>query len=106
MVGVLRMILEVISRARRRLLWNAVTVEGARAVCFSLGILVLLLLLGTDILDWRYLLFIPTATMVAGTCRTWRRIPDRYQAAQILDRRLGLQDALSTALYYRPGRTS
>lgn len=100
------MILEVIARARRRLVWNAVTAEGARAVCLSLGILVLLLLLGADILDWRYLLFIPAATMVAGTCVMWRRIPSRYAAAQILDRRLGLQDALSTALFYRPGQTS
>ncbi|HXA50882.1 MAG TPA: hypothetical protein VNV86_11280 [Candidatus Acidoferrum sp.] len=96
----------MIARARRRMVWNAITVEGARAVCLSLGILVLLLLLGTDILDWRYLLFIPITTMVGGTCLTWRRIPGLYETAQILDRRLGLHDAISTALFYRPGHTS
>jgi hypothetical protein len=100
------MILEVIGRARRRLLWNAIALEGARAACLCLGLLVLLLLLGTDILDWRYLLFIPAATMVGGACLTWRRIPSADEAARMLDRRLGLQDAIATALFFGPGHTA
>jgi hypothetical protein len=100
------MILEVIGRARRRLLWNAVAVEGTRAACLCLGLLILLLLLGTDILDWRYLLFIPAATVVAGASLTWRRIPSATAAARILDRRLGLQDAIATALFFGPGHTA
>jgi hypothetical protein len=100
------MILKVIARARRRLLWNAVAVEGTRAACLSLGLLVLLLLLGTDILDWRYLLFIPAATMLAGASLTWRRIPKADEAARILDWCLGLHDAIATALFFGPGHTA
>jgi hypothetical protein len=96
------MILEVIARARRRLLWNAMAAVGARAVCTGLGLLILLLLLGTDILGWRCLLFISTATLAVAAYLAWRRLPGACAAAQLLDSRLGLQDALSTALFFWP----
>ena len=96
------MILEVIARARRRLLWNAMAAEGARAVCTGLGLLILLLLLGTDILNWHCLVMVPAATLLAGACLTWRRLPDGCAAAKLLDNRLGLRDALSTALFFWP----
>jgi hypothetical protein len=96
------MILEVLSRARRRLLWNAMAAQGARSVCNSLALLILLLLLGTDILDWRYLIAIPAASLLTGAYLIWRRRPSAHDAAQLLDHRLGLQDALSTAAFYLP----
>jgi hypothetical protein len=96
------MILEVIARARRRLLWNAMAAQGARVVCVSLGLLILLLLVGTDILDWRYLLCIPAASLLAGAYYTWIRLPGVHDAARLLDHRLGLLDAISTALFFWP----
>jgi hypothetical protein len=98
------MILDVIARARRRLLWNAMAAESARAVCTGLGLLILLLLLGTDILGWRCLLLISAATLAVGVYLTWRRLPDNGSAAQLLDSRLGLRDAISTALFFWPAR--
>jgi hypothetical protein len=53
------MLSEVIARARRRLLWNALAFHFAIAVTVALAVLSLLLILGTDILDWRLLISVP-----------------------------------------------
>ena len=66
------------------------------------ALLIVLLLLGTDILDWRYLMFIPGASLLSGAYLIWKRRPSVHDAAQLLDHRLGLQDAISTAAFYLP----
>ena len=66
----------------------------------GLGAVVLLLVLGTQVLDWRWLILLPVATLAIGIYRTSRRIPGLYPSAQLIDRRLKLADALSTALYF------
>jgi hypothetical protein len=93
-------IAEVIQRARRRLLWNEIAAQGAYTMCVALGAIVLLLLLGAEILDWRWLAALPAAALVVGICRTLRRIPKPYSTAQLVDRRLKLADTLSTALFF------
>jgi hypothetical protein len=92
---------EVARRARRRLLWNETLAQGTCAVSVGLGAVVLLLLLGTQILDWRWLVLLPLATLALGTWRTARRLPSAYATLQIVDRRLQLADHLSTALYFQ-----
>src|SRR5690349_8488656 len=91
---------EVARRARRRLFWNEVLAQGTCALSVGLGAVVLLLVLGTQLLDWRWLILLPVATLGVGIYRTYRRIPGLYPAAQLIDRRLKLADTISTALYF------
>lgn len=94
------MLYRLISRARRRLICNAIAAEGARALTVTVALLILLLLLGTDILGWRWLVAMPAATLAAGAYLASRRIPGPYLTARIVDTRLRLADTLSTALFY------
>jgi hypothetical protein len=94
------MLSEVIARARRRLLWNALAFHFAIAVTVALAVLSLLLFLGTDILDWRWLIIVPAAPLAAGAGIAFRRLPPPYPTAQLVDRRLKLADSLSTALFF------
>ena len=94
------MLSEVIARARRRLLWNALAFHFAIAVTVALIVLSLLLFLGTDILDWRWLIVVPAAPLAAGAWIACRRLPASYPTAQLVDRRLKLCDSLSTALFF------
>lgn len=66
----------------------------------AMGAVILLLLLGTQILEWHWLVLLPAATLAVGVWRTVRRLPSRYSIAQIIDARLGLSDTLSTAWYF------
>jgi hypothetical protein len=91
---------EVARRARRRLFWNEVIAQGACALSVGLGAVILLLVLGTQLLDWRWLTVLPLLTLGIGVYRTSRRLPALYPAAQLVDRRLHLADAISTALYF------
>ena len=94
------MLSEVIARARRRLLWNALAFHFAIAVTVALAVLSLLLFLGTDILDWRWLIIVPATPLAAGAWIAFRRLPASYPTAQLVDRRLKLADSLSTALFF------
>ncbi len=93
------MLVELISRARRRLLFNALAAEAARAATIAVALLILLLLLGTDILGWRWLIAMPAAALAAGAFLAIRRLPGRYPTARIVDTRLRLSDTLATALF-------
>jgi hypothetical protein len=62
--------------------------------------LILLLLVGTQVLDWRWTAALVALSLVAGFRTLPREIPSRYGIAQQIDRRLGLSDSLSTALFY------
>ena len=94
------MLLEVVARARRRLLWNALAFQLAVAVIVAFGVLALLLLLGTDLLGWRWVILLPAASLSVGTWIARRRLPGPYPTAQLVDSRLHLSDALSTALFF------
>ncbi len=74
--------------------------QAVLALCAALAGLILLLLLGTEILDWPWIAGLFAAGLVAGLWDLRRRIPSPYRIAQSIDRRLGLSDALSTAFYY------
>lgn len=100
------MLLEVVARARQRLLWNALAFQFAVAVIVAFAVLALLLLLGTDLLGWRWLIILPAVSLSVGTWIAHRRLPGAYPTAQLVDYRLNLSDALSTALFFaRPHPT-
>jgi len=94
------MVFETVRRARHRILANEVVRQSAYSCSAVLAALILLLLLGTQILSWLWLLVLPVVTLAAGAYATWRRLPSSYQVAQHVDRTLELSDTLSTALYF------
>jgi hypothetical protein len=94
-------VLTLIRKARSRWLRNELLSQGATVTSAALVAVILLLLLGTQILDWRWAAVIPLAAVGAGVYLVRRRMPTAYKIAQVVDRRLGFADALSTALYFQ-----
>ena len=92
--------LTLIRKARRRLLHNELLSEGVTAVSVALVALIVLLLLGTQILTWYWLALLPAAAVVVAFYRVRKRLPPLYVSAQIVDRRMNLADALSTAVFF------
>ncbi|HET8546466.1 MAG TPA: hypothetical protein VFL57_00605 [Bryobacteraceae bacterium] len=88
-------------RARRRHITHAVLDQAAVAICAAVGGLLLLLLLGTQVLNWYWPVALFGASMTVGLYRISKRLPDLYALAQEVDRRLTLHDSISTAWYFR-----
>jgi hypothetical protein len=96
----------LIARARRRALWNLVSAQLMVGFAAALAGAIFLLLLGSDILDWYWLVALFAAGTAISAWRTVRRLPSQYSVAQSVDARLGLHDALSTALHFERSATS
>jgi len=90
----------LVRQARRRILGNQLITQGANAASAALAAFILLLLFGTQILSWPVALAIPLGAAVFGIYRVKRHMPSPYSVAQLIDRRLGLADHLSTALFF------
>jgi len=73
---------------------------GASVVCAGGA---LMLLAGTQILNWYWLLPLVAGGFVAGWLRFRRRALPPYQIAQLIDGRLGLHDTISTAWFLLRG---
>ncbi|HEX4230117.1 MAG TPA: hypothetical protein VHZ07_15695 [Bryobacteraceae bacterium] len=69
----------------------------AMVITLMFGGGVLLLLLGTQILNWYWLALLGIAAIAMGAVRMILKRPARYQVAQRLDGRLGLHDSIATA---------
>jgi len=93
-------VLALVRRARRRVLHNLLFYEGANAVSAALCAFILLLVIGTQVLNWYWGLLLPGAALALAVWQVRRRLPSLYGIAQRVDRRLQLADALSTALYF------
>jgi hypothetical protein len=94
------MVFKTVRRARHRILANEAMRHAAYSISAALASLILLLLLGTQILGWAWLLLLPAITLAAGTYATWRNAPSAYRVAQQVDYNLKLADTLSTALFF------
>jgi len=70
------------------------------ALAIAAGGAVVLLLAGTQILDWYWIAILAAASFGAGVYRLRKTIPSTYRLAQQIDRRLSLADALSTATHF------
>lgn len=70
------------------------------AVTIGMGGAIVLLLAGTQILEWYWVVLLPAASLGTGLYRFRKSIPSAYKLAQRMDRRLNLADALSTATYF------
>ena len=105
-----RTVLALVRRARQRLFHNDLMAQAANAASAALIAFILLLFLGTQVLDWRWTLLVTVLAVAGGWYRARKRLPSLYRAAQIVDHRLQLADTLSTALYFSesggPARSS
>lgn len=73
----------------------------AIAVALIFGGGILMLLLGTQILEWYWLVLLAVIGLGIGAWRVRSRVFGRYRVAQLLDRELGLHDSLSSAWFLR-----
>jgi len=89
-----------VERARRRFVWNEALAQTAFAAAVLLAGVIVLLLAGTQLLDWRWLVVLAVGGFAFGIYRTLKRVPSAYQVAVMVDHRAGLHDALSTALHF------
>lgn len=90
----------LVQRARRRHFVQIFLDEAGFALAIALGGGILLLLLGTQILDWYWLAGLVAIGIGLGIYRGRKRLASPYAIARTLDRNLGFNDALSTAFYF------
>ena len=93
----------LIEKVRRRSLLHLLLEQSSYAAIFGMAGVVLLLLFGTQILNWYWPVAIFAAMFALGCYRFLKSSPTLYQIAQTIDRRLGLHDAISTAYFFRNG---
>jgi hypothetical protein len=81
--------------------------EASFAAALALGGAILLLVTGTQILNWYWPVLLFAGSLAVGAYRARAKMLSAYQVAQRIDERLGLHDALSTAYYFgqHPDRT-
>jgi hypothetical protein len=70
------------------------------ALAIGMGGAIILLLIGTQILEWYWVVALAVVSLGVGLYRLRKHIPSKYKLAQRIDRRLMLADALSTATYF------
>jgi hypothetical protein len=91
---------ELLARARRRFIRHLLLDRSALALAIGMGGLILLLLIGTQVLDWYWVVLLALASLGVGVYRLRKTIPSGYEVAQGIDRKLSLADTLSTAAYF------
>lgn len=91
---------ELLSKARARVIRHLVFDKGALALTIGMGGFVLLLLAGTQVLNWYWPVLLAVVSLGIGIYQLRRHVPSRYQLAQRIDNRMALADSLSTAVYF------
>jgi hypothetical protein len=89
-----------IARTQRRLLRNQLVTISAAGGSAGVGLLGVVLFLGTDMIPWRSLGLWGLLTLAAAVLHEFLRRPSAYRTARLLDTRLQLVDTLSTAVYF------
>jgi hypothetical protein len=92
---------DILKRARRRYLSNLLLQQTGIALSAGAAGIFLLLLVGTQILDWQWPVAVFLVVLTFGVYRVTRRLLPLYRVAQMLDRALALEDRVSTAFYFR-----
>lgn len=91
----------LIQSGRRRQIRNLLIQQASFSTALALGGAILLLILGTQILNWYWLVLLFVGSFAAGAYRGRNKVLSRYRVAQSVDTQLGFEDALSTAFYFR-----
>lgn len=68
--------------------------------CAALAGALAILIAGSDLLDWRWLILLFAGGVGWSAWRTLKRIKGPYEVAQEIDRRMDLSDTLSTAYFF------
>ncbi|MBL8174935.1 MAG: hypothetical protein JNK48_09700 [Bryobacterales bacterium] len=95
----------VLRAVRRRALIQLMLEQGSYALAIALAALIALLLIGTQLLDWYWPPMLLVGAFAVGLYRVRGRVPTAYEVAQQIDRRLGLRDTISTAVYFGENET-
>jgi hypothetical protein len=74
--------------------------QSALAISIAMGGAIVLLLIGTSLLEWYWIAVLAIASVAVGLYRMRGRIPSEYRLAQRIDWKMNLADALSTATYF------
>ena len=90
----------LIESARRRLQIQILSSQFLLALSIGAGGLVLLLILGTQVLDWYWPLVLFVVSIGVLLYRVWSKLPSAYSAAQLVDQRLRSFDLFSSAYYF------
>jgi len=88
-----------VKRGWRRRLMVLIFDHAALALSIVFAGFTLLILLGTQILAWQWLLLLAAIGIGLTAYEVRRRLSDSYQVAQMMDSRLALHDSLSTAWF-------
>jgi hypothetical protein len=98
---------DLIRRGRRRQVLHLLVQEASFSAALALGGAILLLVTGTQILNWYWPVLLFAGSLAVGAYRARTKMLSAYQVAQRVDERLGFHDALSTAYYFgrHPDRT-
>jgi|SRR5579871_630291 len=99
---------DLLGRGRQRQVRYLLVQGISAALAVALAGFFLLLILGTQILNWYWLAILFAVGLAAGAWRARNTLHSRYEIAQEIDARLGLHDAISTAYFFdlHPGRTA
>jgi len=99
---------DLVRRGRRRQVCHALVTAASLATAFALSGGILLLLVGTQILNWYWPVFLFLGSLAVVFYGLRKRILSGYEIAQELDGRLGFHDGISTAYYFlrRPDRAA
>lgn len=96
----------LVRSALRRRLFVLVIEEAALPCAVALAGVAVLLVLGTDILNWFWPLLLGAMAAAFAVFRVHVRTFPPYRMAQVLDQRLGLQDSLATAWFLLSQRSA
>ncbi len=93
----------MVHAAGRRRVFALALDQSALALAFVFGGSVLMLLLGTQILDWYWLVLLGGVGAGIALYRVLRSRMAPYRVAQVLDQKFELKDSLSTAWFLHSG---
>ena len=91
---------DLLNGARKRELVQLFQHRASQALIVAMAAVILLLLLGTQILEWYWVALVAVVSLGVGIYRLRREIPSLYTLAQRIDRKLRLADTLSTAFFF------
>ncbi|GAB4369203.1 MAG: hypothetical protein OHK0021_12230 [Bryobacter sp.] len=91
---------KLVHGVRRREILQLVATQAVVALTLATGGLSLLLLLGTQVLDWYWPLLLGAGSFGYLVWKIRTRLPSPYVAAQRIDARLGLADLMSSAWHF------
>ena len=90
----------LLNRAKQRHLINVAVAEFGLAACIAAAGAILLLVFGTQILNWYWPALLVAVAFGVAASRIRQRALSEYRIAQAIDRKLDLKDAVSTAYHF------